>query len=199
MEEERKDQPTNAGLSLCFTALHVSCSAGPLHHDGPKSLKIWGKINRFPLVVPTIFITAVTTAHTGYREGRLLLWLPYPVVKSFCNGLWEDLKNNASAGLEYLNQSLVEDSGESSRHQNAGSNVDSEDCLCHFRKTLEKNWQANSCVTLRQRTYLYFCPCFEIVVALSLKIMNWWTRQRKCQGHTALSGCTGLASHLSPH
>lgn len=166
MEVERKDQPTKAGLSLCFTALHVSCSAGPLHHDGLKSLKIWGKINRFPLVVPIIFITAVTTAHTGYREGRLLLWLPYPVVKSFCNGLWEDLKNIASAGLEYLNQSLVEDSGESSRHQNAGNNVDSEDCLCHFRKTLGNLTSKQLCYTAAKNlsiflSLLWDCSCTE--------------------------------------
>lgn len=95
----------------------------------------------------------------------------------FCNGLWEDLENIASAGsrcLDYLNQSLMGDSGESSKHQNAGNNVDSDDCLCHFRweEKLLEIWQANSCVTLGPRTYLYFCPCFEIVVALSLKIIS---------------------------
>lgn len=39
----------------------------------------------------------------------------------------------AGDGLDYLNQSLGGDSGESAEHQNADNNMDSDDCLCHFR------------------------------------------------------------------
>lgn len=105
----------------------------------------------------------------------------------------------AGDGLDYLNQSLGGDSGESAEHQNADNNMDSDDCLCHFRweEKLLEIWQANSCVTLGQRTYLYFCPCSEIVVALSLKIMGWWNEQNKCQGHTASSAALALVATLT--
>lgn len=164
VSKKEGNQPTSTGIFSLLPGLHVSCCA-------LLSLPWWIEIRAFAPKLKTFFIscaryfnTSVRMARVGSREGRLFLWLPCRMVRSICNGSWERFrmpqKSRLGTPCNTLSKALMEDSAESSEHQNVDNSVDSEDHPWHFwwfgTKTLLGIWQVNICVKLGQRTFLLY-------------------------------------------